>query len=86
MPLWRAQHTNVYHFCQRCGTRQRLQDMRWQNGILVCNFYNDVDTAIVGSRDINVARAVAVWRHELEVDRKLTEPVDRKNDQLMVLY
>ena len=60
--------------------------MMWQNGILVCKDNGCVDTAIVGSRDLRVARAVGVWRHELEPDPKLVNPTNRKNDQLDVLY
>lgn len=86
MPYWRHNHEVVYMYCQRCGFRQLLSDMRWQNGILVCGNTNCIDTAIIGSRDINVARAVAVWRHELEPDPKLLEPVDRKNDEMEILY
>lgn len=86
MPLWRSQQKNVYHVCQRCGFRQPLSKMRWQNGILVCYVTNCVDKAIVGSRDINVARAVSVYRHELEPDPKLTTPVDRRADQNEILY
>jgi hypothetical protein len=63
-----------------------LSKMRWQNGILVCDFYNCTDTAIIGKRDIDVQRAVNIDRHELEVDRKLTEPIDRKDDLNDILY
>lgn len=84
--LWRSQRTNVYHTCQRCGLRQPLATMRWQNGLLVCQVSNCIDTAIVGSRDLNVARQIAVYRHELEPDTKLTSPIERKNDQFEVLY
>ena len=60
--------------------------MTWQNGILVCSVTNCIDKAIIGSRDINVARAVSMYRHELEADVKLTQPVDRKADQYDILY
>jgi len=86
MPLWRTQRVNVYEICQRCGVRQPLSAMRWQNGILTCTGNNCVDKAIIGSRDIAVARAVAVYRHEMEPDPKLTNPIERKNDQFEVLY
>lgn len=86
MPLYRSQQTNIYHFCDRCGFRQPLDKMRWQNGKLVCKPTNCVDSAIIGTRDLNVARQVSINRHELEPDRKLTNPVDRRNDQLEVLY
>lgn len=84
--LWRGWLQHVYYTCQRCGVRQPLSKMRWQNGILVCSVNQCVDTAIVGSRDIKVAREVAVDRHELQPDPKLTEPVDRRNDQNEVLF
>jgi hypothetical protein len=60
--------------------------MVWQNGQLVCSVTNCIDKAIVGSRDINVARAVAVYRHELEPDAKLTNPTARHADQTDILY
>lgn len=86
MPFWRAQHKHVYHFCARCGFRQPLSKLQWQNGILVCSVTNCVDKAIVGSRDINVARAVQVYRHELEPDAKLTNPTERRVDVNDILY
>lgn len=86
MPLYRSQLNNVYHTCGRCGTRQPLAKMRWQNGILVCSPKKCVDAAIIGSRDINVSRAIGINRHELEPDRKLTEVVDRKVDMTEVLF
>lgn len=60
--------------------------MIWQNGILVCSDNRCIDTAIVGTRDLNVAKAVAVDRHELMPNEKLTSPVARSNDQLEVMY
>lgn len=77
---------NIYHTCDRCGSDQPLSDLRWQNGILVCSQYRCVDTAIIGKRDIDVTRAIQVYRHELEPDVKLTLPVERKNDQYDVLF
>jgi hypothetical protein len=79
-------HVNVYEVCDRCGCVQPVSEMRWQNGVLICFTYDCVDKAIVGSRDIAVARAISVYRHELEPDTKLTTPVERNNDQLEVLY
>lgn len=86
MPLWRSQRTNVYHECQRCGFRQPLSKMQWQNGMLVCKVTNCVDTAIVGQRDLQVAKAVSVDRKELQPDEKLTTPSDRKDDLMEVLW
>lgn len=86
MPFWRSQRKNVYHTCSRCGFRQPLSKMVWQNGLLVCSVTNCIDKAIVGSRDINVARAVQVYRHELEPDVKLTNPTERRVDVNDILY
>lgn len=83
------QHTqlvNVYFDCMRCGCTRPLSCMRWQNGQLFCYTGGCVDTAIIGSRDLNVARAVAVDRHELQPDPKITTPTSRQNDMLEVLY
>ena len=83
------QHTqlvNVYYTCMRCGFVRPLADMRWQNGLLLCNGTDCVDTAIIGSRDLNVARAMTINRHELQPDPKLVQPIDRRNDMLEVLY
>jgi len=60
--------------------------MVWQNGLLLCNVTGCIDKAIVGSRDINVARAVAVTRHELEPDAKLTNPTERRIDVNDILF
>jgi hypothetical protein len=81
-----TQRKNVYEVCQRCGATQPLSEMKWQNGILICSTYNCVDKAIIGSRDIAVAKAIEVYRHELEPDPKMTNPVERKQDQTEVLY
>lgn len=70
----------------RCAVRTPLSLMRWQNGLLLCTPNKCVDTAIVGSRDLNVAREVGVDRHELQPDPKLTNPTERRNDQTEVLY
>lgn len=86
MPLLRGQRANVYHFCARCGFRARLSEMQWQNGQLFCKQTNCVDTAIVGTRDLNVVRQISSDRKELQPDPKLTNPTDRRNDQLEVLY
>ena len=86
MPLWRSQLKNVYFTCQRCGVRQPLSLMKWQNGILVCIPSGCVDKEIVGQQELKVAQQVGIDRHEMEPDRKLVSPIERKNDQLEVLY
>jgi hypothetical protein len=81
-----TQRQNIYHTCARCGTDQPLARMKWQNGILICSTLRCIDTAIIGSRDINVAREIGIDRHELVPDVKLTTPVIRTDDQYEVLW
>jgi hypothetical protein len=77
-----SQRSNIYHVDQRTGFVEPLAELEWDNGVLT----KQKDTAVIGSRDINVARAVAMDRHELVPDRKLTEPTARKADQREILY
>lgn len=60
--------------------------MIWQNGLLVCKPTDCIDTAILGNYELNVARAVSIYRHELEPDSKLINPIERKNDQNDILF
>jgi hypothetical protein len=57
-----------------------LGEMRWQYGLLVCQWSDCIDTAVVGSRDLEVARQVAIDRHELQPDPKLVEVGDPTTD------
>ncbi len=88
MALWRSQGTNVYHLCMRCNFRFPLARMDWQNGKLLCleKCYDRGVVAIIGSRDIKVANAVSIERHELEPDKKLTNPIERRSDTLDVYW
>jgi hypothetical protein len=74
VPLWRGYQTNIYHQCQRCGRRQPLDTMQWQGGLLICTVTDCVDGAIVGSRDVAVAKQVSINRKELTPEKKLYEP------------
>jgi len=80
MPLWRAEGENVYYSCMRCGRRMPLSIMRWQYGLLICSYYDCIDTAVVGSRDLEVVRQVRIDRHELQPDPKLYEVSDPTAD------
>lgn len=84
-----SQRRNVYEVCQRCGVTWPLSKMDWQNGILVCHpnrCYDKGKMPIVGSRELAVARQVAIWRHELEPDPKITSPIERRQDAVDVMY
>lgn len=88
MPLYRSQRANVYHLCMRCEDRYPLSQMAWQNGKLLClaKCYDRGVNPIVGTRDIKVARAVSLNRHEMEPDPKLTTPSERRADVLDVYW
>jgi hypothetical protein len=76
MPLWRAEGENIYHYCSRCGRRMPLEELEWQAAQLFCRWSDCVDTAIVGSRDLAVARQVAIDRKELQPDPKIYQVKD----------
>lgn len=80
MPLWRGQLEHVYHQCYRCGRRMPFSQMRWQLGLLVCSWSDCIDTAVVGSRNLAVARSVQIDRHELQPDPKLYQVKDPQQD------
>ena len=80
MPLWRGQQQFVYFTCMRCGRRMPLSEMCWQYGLLVCQVYDCIDTAVTGSHELAVARAVGLDRKELQPDPKLTHPKDPTQD------
>ena len=57
-----------------------LARMVWQLGILVCDVYDCIDTAVIGSHELAVAREVGLDRHELQPDPKLIQPKDPYQD------
>jgi hypothetical protein len=85
MPYYRSQRSKVYHNCSRCDFRYPLDEMLWQQGKLLC-LAKCYDNSITGARDIQVARAVSIPRHELEPDEKLTNPSERRADVLDVYW
>lgn len=86
MPLWRGDHEYVYHICSRCNRRMPLDSMRWQYGLLVCEWSDCIDVAVVGSRDLAVARQMTVDRKELQPDPKLYNVKDPAADLNDVPY
>jgi hypothetical protein len=86
LPLWRGDRDYVYSTCYRCGRRMPLGIMRWQYGLLVCDWTDCIDLAVVGSRDLAVARAMTVDRHELQPDPKLYDVKDPAMDLNDVPY
>ena len=86
MPLWRGELENVYAICARCNRRFPLADLTWQYGLLLCTWTDCLDSAVVGSRELEVVRQVAIDRKELQPDPKLYEVPDPKRDLDIVPY
>ena len=74
---YRSVFEGPWHFCARCCEKTHISEMEWQRGLLLCKRRNCIDTgelALVGSRDMAIAKAIEVPTHELEPDPKLVNP------------
>jgi hypothetical protein len=58
----------------RTGRKWPIEDMSWDNGLLVCN--DEKDEAINGSFEYRIAIEASKDRRELVPDEKLINPVD----------
>lgn len=72
--IWRGYNDYVYGTCMRTNRKWPLEDMSWDNGLLVCNPVRD--GAINGSFEFRTAIEAARDRRELTPDPKLINPVD----------
>lgn len=72
--IWRGYNDWTYFTCQRTGRKWPLEDMSWDNGLLVCN--DEKDGAINGSFEYRMAVEASKDRQELVPDPKLIHPVD----------
>lgn len=73
--IWRGHCDYVYYTCQRCQQKWPIEDMSWDNGLLVCN-ERCVDGSINGALEYNWAIEAGKDRQELVPDPKLINPVD----------
>lgn len=78
--IWRGDCDYTYCTCMRCGRKVPLEECEWQDGLLVCRTYDDVDRNVNGAFEMAVANRAAENRHELEPDPKLVTPTDPYND------
>ena len=72
--IWRGYMDYVYGTCNRTNYKWPIEDMSWDNGLLVCNWA--VDGAILGSFEYNMAIEAQKDTHELQPDPKLIHPID----------
>lgn len=72
--IWRGYCDYTYFTCQRTQQKWPIEDMSWDNGLLVCNHAKD--RAINGSLEFAWAKEASKDRQELVPDPKLIQPVD----------
>lgn len=73
--IWRGFCTYTYFTCMRCQQKFPVEQMSWDNGLLVCN-ERCKDHAINGSFEYRMQREASQDRQELVPDPKIVQPVD----------
>jgi hypothetical protein len=73
--IWRSYCEVVYYTCQRCQQKYPVDDMSWDNGLLVCN-ERCVDQSVNGALENAWAKEASKDRQELIPDPKIVNPVD----------
>lgn len=72
--IYRGYCDYTYYTCQRTQHKTPIEDMRWDNGLLVWKPYADRD--INGSFELAMSKQASLDRQELNPDPKLLNPVD----------
>jgi len=78
--IWRGYCDYTYATCMRCGRKVPLEEMAWNDGLLVCYTYHDVDRNVNGAFEMAVANITSQDRQELQPDPKLVTPSDPLGD------
>jgi hypothetical protein len=73
--IWRGYMDWTYFSCMRCGQKWPIEQMEWDNGLLVC-VERCRDVAINGSLEFAWAKEASRDRQELTPHEKLIHPVD----------
>jgi hypothetical protein len=73
---WRHTYlTGPWHYCARCDTRQKVHDMKWQRGLLLCDECYDTGVfPLVGQREPAIANVLTDGKEELAPVDKLRNP------------
>lgn len=83
---WAGKHANhgAWHTCGRYGIRSNLDDMIWEQGLLVSPEASDVIAGggfgLLGSREADVARHIAHDTSDLQPHPKLSQMNDPDED------
>jgi hypothetical protein len=76
---WPGKHADhgAWHTCMRSGIRSNLDDMIWEQGILVAPEFSDVLAGgafgLLGSRDADIARHLRDDTSDLQPHPKLSQ-------------
>ena len=83
---WAGKTTNhgAWHTCQRSGIRSNLDEMVWEQGILVDPHFSDAMSGggfgLLGSREADLARHIAHDTSDLQPHPKLSQMNDPDED------
>jgi hypothetical protein len=76
---WSAKYWNhgAYHYCFRAGIKANLDEMIWEQGMLVSPEFSDVisggNFGLLGSRDADIARRIKQNTSDLQPHPKLSQ-------------
>ena len=73
MPGRRSYRKDAWAYCDRCGTKTHLSQLKRQAGFLVCYPMHCVDKLIIGQREARLAQVVQMLPgRELQPAPKIT--------------
>jgi len=71
-----------WHFCMRCDTKNKIADMEWQRGLLLCKECYD-PYPLEGQREQAIAQVLMDGKYDFEIAPKLVDPVVDTDDELI---
>lgn len=74
-------HKDAYHYCARCGSRIKINEMVWQRGLLLCTKWDCLDKGnhgfpLIGQRESDIAAKLGIPDKELQPPDKLVTPLE----------
>jgi len=76
--------SGAWWYCSRSGIRANLDDMVWEQGILVSPDFSDIvaggNFGLLGSRDADIARRIKADTSDLQPHPKLSHPNEPDQD------
>jgi hypothetical protein len=74
----------AYHYCFRSGIKSNLDDMVWEQGMLVSPEFSDTQSGgnfgLLGSRDADIANRIKQNTSDLQPHPKLYQPNEPDED------